>query len=222
MPMRCCHFGDHRVGEIADLVLRIEQHRHQRRAPHRILLHQRIEAGRQLGRKDAHGLGLVSGTHRINSRAHASAAISISSSPRARARRNRPASVNSSIPLRPSSRCPHHLRAVAFQIEPRIPMTHRNLFFAQLDRRLPIPIQPMRRGVAAEQGSKRNPKFHVQLCRFRHQRSISPSTMSIDPITATTSASMRPLHIVSSACRLANPGYRMCTRYGFAVPSETT
>jgi hypothetical protein len=37
-------------------------------------------------------------------------------------------------------------------------------------------------------------------------RSISPSTMSIDPITATTSASMRPLHITSSACNVANDG----------------
>ena len=30
-----------------------------------------------------------------------------------------------------------------------------------------------------------------------------------------------PLHIVSSACRL-QLGYRMCTRYGLAVPSDTT
>src|SRR4051794_15240604 len=114
------------------------------------------------------------------------------------------------------------MHAVTFQIEPRVRMTHRNLFFPQLDRRLPIPIQTVHRGVTAKQGSERHPNFYVQLCRLRHQRSISPSTMSIDPITATTSASMRPLHIVLSACRVAKLGYRICTRYGFAVPSDTT
>ncbi len=52
-------------------------------------------------------------------------------------------------------------------------------------------------------------------------RSISPSTMSMDPIAATTSASKRPSHIVGSVCRFAKQALRMCTRYGFAVPSLT-
>ncbi len=114
----------------------------------------------------------LSRTHRINSRAHASAAISISSSPVEL--RNRPASRQFQHSAPSVVALPHHLRAVPFQIEPRFRVTHRDLFFPQLDRRLPIPVQPVRRGVTAEQGSKRYPKFHVQLSRFRHQRSISP------------------------------------------------
>src|ERR1017187_6258532 len=70
------HFGDDRIGEVANLVLRIEQHGNQRRAADRIPEHQRVEARRQPGRKEAHGFI----AHRINSLAHASAAISISSS----------------------------------------------------------------------------------------------------------------------------------------------
>jgi len=53
-------------------------------------------------------------------------------------------------------------------------------------------------------------------------RSIAPSTISIDPITATTSAINRPLDIASSACKFAKSALRMCTRYGLAVPSLTT
>src|SRR5579883_1614739 len=44
------------------------------------------------------------------------------------------------------------------------------------------------------------------------QRSISPKTMSCVPITATTSASMWPRTISSSAARCANPGARHFTR----------
>ena len=48
---------------------------------------------------------------------------------------------------------------------------------------------------------------------LRHSyRSIAPNTTSIDPITATTSAINCPLHIVSSACRLAKSALRMWTR----------
>src|SRR5690606_8872480 len=54
----------------------------------------------------------------------------------------------------------------------------------------------------------------------RH-RSTSPNTMSCVPITATTSASMWPLHISSSADRCANPGARHLSRYGLLAPSET-
>ncbi len=52
-------------------------------------------------------------------------------------------------------------------------------------------------------------------------RSISPSTISIDPMAATTSASRRPSHIVGSVCRFAKQADRICTRYGLAVPSLT-
>src|SRR5438270_12485667 len=52
--------------------------------------------------------------------------------------------------------------------------------------------------------------------------SISPSTISMLPIAATTSAISRPEHIGSSACKLANDGERIWTRYGLAVPSLAT
>src|SRR5208337_3983567 len=42
----------------------------------------------------------------------------------------------------------------------------------------------------------------------QHQRSTSPSTMSIVPMTATTSATRRPRTITSSACKLTNDGGR--------------
>ena len=42
-------------------------------------------------------------------------------------------------------------------------------------------------------------------------RSISPSTISMLPIAATTSASRRPSHMVGSVCRLAKQALRMCT-----------
>ena len=45
------HFGDHRVGEIADLVLRVEQHGNQRRARTGYFCHQRVEASGQLRRE---------------------------------------------------------------------------------------------------------------------------------------------------------------------------
>src|SRR5208337_4068620 len=41
-----------------------------------------------------------------------------------------------------------------------------------------------------------------------HQRSTSPSTMSIVPMTATTSATSKPRTMTSSACRLTNDGGR--------------
>src|SRR5581483_10906992 len=47
---------------------------------------------------------------------------------------------------------------------------------------------------------------------YGHQRSISPSTMSMLPMAATTSAIRRPSHILGSACKLAKDGARMCTR----------
>src|SRR3954466_13840444 len=53
----------------------------------------------------------------------------------------------------------------------------------------------------------------------RH-RSTSPNTMSCVPITATTSASMWPLVISSSADRCTKPGARTLSRYGLLAPSE--
>ncbi len=74
-------FGDDRVRKVAHLILRVEQHGDQSRTLHRILLDERVEALGQLGREDGQGLGgILFGTHRINSRAQASAARSISSS----------------------------------------------------------------------------------------------------------------------------------------------
>ena len=76
-----------------------------------------------------------------------------------------PASVNSSSPLLPSSRCqvtiaPSRRKSSQFSAVP-----DRNPFLAQLDCCLPIPVQPVRRGVAAEQGSQRNPKLSVNVQR---------------------------------------------------------
>ena len=52
-------------------------------------------------------------------------------------------------------------------------------------------------------------------------RSISPKTMSIEPMIATRSASMCPRHMNSVACRNAKPGARILQRYGRLVPSAT-
>src|SRR5262249_39185108 len=45
--------------------------------------------------------------------------------------------------------------------------------------------------------------------RTRAHRSTSPNTMSSEPSTADTSASMWPLHMKSIACRCAKPGARI-------------
>src|SRR5262249_8629284 len=53
-------------------------------------------------------------------------------------------------------------------------------------------------------------------------RSTSPSTMSIDPINATTSAMRWPRTRRGNACRLQNDGGRTRKRYGFVdLPSLT-
>ena len=46
------HFGNDRVGEIADFVLRIEQHGDQCGAADWVLFHQGVKPGRELRRKD--------------------------------------------------------------------------------------------------------------------------------------------------------------------------
>ena len=48
----------------------------------------------------------------------------------------------------------------------------------------------------------------------RHQRSTSPSTMSMLPMQATTSATIRPRHMSSSAWRLMSEGGRTRVRCG--------
>src|SRR5262249_38585054 len=53
-------------------------------------------------------------------------------------------------------------------------------------------------------------------------RSTSPKTISILPMTATTSAINEPSTIVGSAERLTKEGARMWTRYGRSAPSLTT
>jgi hypothetical protein len=65
----------------------------------------------------------------------------------------------------------------------------------------------------------------LQISNFKlpiFYRSISPKTISMLPIAATTSAISLPSHIFGRACKLANDGERMWTRIGFAVPSLTT
>src|SRR5579863_6700825 len=93
------------------------------------------------------------------------------------------------------------------QIQPILAAANQDCVFAQLHRRLALAVEPVRRGVAAQQGSERYPQFAPNLLQRTsargNQRSISPNTISIDPMTATTSASMRPWHIVSSACNVA-------------------
>ena len=55
-----------------------------------------------------------------------------------------------------------------------------------------------------------------------HQRSTSPSTMSMDPMSATTSAMRCPRTRRGSACRLQNDGGRTRKRYGLVdFPSLT-
>src|SRR3569833_3148585 len=69
--------GNYGVGEIADFVLRVEQHWDEGRSAHGVFFDERVEAGREFGREDAHCLG----AHCIYSLAQVSAAMSITSSP---------------------------------------------------------------------------------------------------------------------------------------------
>src|SRR5438105_4779837 len=66
-------------------------------------------------------------------------------------------------------------------------------------------------------------KFHCKLGgKFHGYLSTSPSTMSIVPMHATTSAINRPSISFGSACKLMNDGARKCTRSGFGEPSLAT
>src|SRR3984957_835350 len=69
----------------------------------------------------------------------------------------------------------------------------------------------------------RNPAVDLLAYVLREaHRSISPNTMSWVPITATTSASMWPRTISSSAARCAKPGARTLSRYGLFAPCRPT
>jgi hypothetical protein len=57
---------------------------------------------------------------------------------------------------------PGYFGAVSVQVKPVIAVPYQDPFFAQLDRRLPASVQSVRRGVAAQQGSERNPKLYIQ------------------------------------------------------------
>jgi len=61
----------------------------------------------------------------------------------------------------------------------------------------------------------------VDIGERTNYRSISPNTISILPIAATTSAINPPSHIFGSVCKFARHAALICTRYGFAVPSLT-
>src|SRR5580704_17447834 len=62
---------------------------------------------------------------------------------------------------------------------------------------------------------------HDQSVYARVHRSTSPNTISSEPSTAETSASMWPRHMKSIACRWAKPGARILHLYGLLQPSET-
>jgi len=49
---------------------------------------------------------------------------------------------------------PGYFGAAAVQVQPIVAVPHQDPFLAQLNRRLPLAVQPVRRGVAAEQGSE--------------------------------------------------------------------
>src|SRR5579863_3430818 len=97
------NLGNDRVREIADLVLRVEQHGNQRRAANGILLDQRVETSSQRGREDGSSVGIgLLWAHRMISRAHCSAARSMASS--CASLRRVPDSVSSMVPILPFSR----------------------------------------------------------------------------------------------------------------------
>src|ERR1700722_20458327 len=76
-------------------------------------------------------------------------------------------------------------------------------------------VQAGRVGVDLHHANQRLPNVPPPLGRIHFHpahRSISPKTISTEPITATTSARSRPAHMVSRACREAKVGLRMCTR----------
>src|SRR5437016_9228131 len=117
-------------------------------------------------------------------------------------------------PLRGSSRSnrPFHLlvQLLRFQAKrnncPDTPNVNRfdlaaSLFGLHLDRFLWHVIAS-----SFNQAKTRSPDYPI------HYRSISPKTISMLPIAATTSASSLPSHIVGSVCIFARHAERICTR----------
>ncbi len=161
MPMRCGDLGDDGVGEIADLVLRVEQH------------------GNQRGTR-ALGISATSASKRAASRGEKMDIVSvlIASSP-APMLRGHIHLFLACFAAQPASFCqlqhsvpsvfapPDDLRSAALKSSQASAVADRNLFFAQLYRCLPVSIQPVRRGVAAKQGSQRNPKLDCTTVRSR-------------------------------------------------------
>src|ERR1700733_1832524 len=87
--------GDHCVGNGADLILRVKQHRDERRPAHRIEGHEFVEARRQLRRKNRVRYWMHLWAHRMISRASRSATMSISSASPSMIKRPCSSSVNS-------------------------------------------------------------------------------------------------------------------------------
>src|SRR5208282_4444355 len=52
------------------------------------------------------------------------------------------------------------MRSVAIEFKPLLAVPHHDSILAQFDRRLAVAVQSMRRGVAAEQGSERDPELN--------------------------------------------------------------
>src|SRR6185312_4145980 len=61
-----------------------------------------------------------------------------------------------------------------------------------------------------------------QLLTHESYLSISPNTMSSEPMIATMSATISPSDICGSADRFTKLGPRKCTRDGFGPPSDFT
>ena len=229
MPMRAA-ISAMTAGEIADLVLGVEQHGDQRRPTQRVERHQAIEARGQAGTKD----GVA---HRVHDSRFKSLLWRLGSAP---CELFHPID-GGCIQL--LSACREAQRAITFDAE-----LTRTLRAPAAIRQLPFPVsaskpRPTERVLVLEQGSSevRSPDIlvgveargisvdteHLRAASARPaaatwtrggwelfvaHRSISPSTMSIDPMTATTSARRRPTHIVSRAWSEAKVGLRICTR----------
>src|SRR5207247_610007 len=74
--------------------------------------------------------------------------------------------------------------------------------------------------------TNQRPKTKDQRPKTKDQRplyrSISPNTMSSDPIIATMSATIAPSDMSGSAERFTKLGPRKCTRDGLGPPSDFT
>src|SRR5215831_16175103 len=70
-------------------------------------------------------------------------------------------------------------------------------------------------------GPPRLAEWRELRCRDTSYRSISPKTISSDPMIADTSANMWPRVRKSMACRCANEGARILHLYGRLLPSDT-